>query len=684
MGDVATHEIIENKCRPIANEYLAATDTMCMEVGNWLTDFSQFRDPTSFISGKYMIWDMKRHGLGAIPLVLDKLVDADSYLDDLMGKPGQDGALGTWARNVALAVTLEHFCDQPKTDADKLDVGEVQEIFDKYFTQYYPHEHLDFPPWPWGDLVGDRTDSSVTAHSCLDTNPSSATRKLYQYTDDQLVYLSDRLTHIHSQIKDWLDNSSEGSDHKPLRKLLCEFGHANHALQDFYFHSNFVEQTWQKFRTGPAGDSVRSKRRYYRRLKGPIATGMDLDIKLSKSPTSTFTGYFGSTDMYHTFADAAAGFHEQAGPTLAVYLSVLKAVKDADEAGASVGADLPPEIKKLADLLENPNLDDEDWRNDVLKNYRVLYRDGVWDLLLAADVAKGKLQQKTADAVKASMKVDDDLAKKYTGPGINDVGVMGFILTVASLAKAEHDKSDKRAKELDDANTIDDSGDIASSNGASGENIGSHSLMAKDSVRKEPLRPQAVNIASLAAKYLTRVMFKTLFPDKQPEVCGTRQTPDSSSDACNSVDNPDRLDWLHLLQHFVCHPNECETQPWNNTAIDDENAAHYHKLHTIEQSEIDKRCKEEQKDALEKKYKDGEDYWQKQFAGRVLSDSLHDKNLLLEAAVVGAVAGAIAGAIIGGMVGGPMGAVAGALIGAVGGALVGVVVAAIGAAAGIF
>jgi hypothetical protein len=388
--------------------------------------------------------------------------------------------------------------------------------------------------------------------------------------------------------------------------------------------------------------------------------------------------------MYHTFSDAAAGFQQQAGPQLKVYLSILQAVRDDDGDGPDQGVQLPPELDKLANLLEHANLDDEDWRNDVLSNYRILYRDGTFDKLLAADLAAGKLQQKTVDAMKQAMKADDDLAKKYTFPGINDVGIMGFILTVASLAKAEHDKSEKRAKELDDGNVIDDTGDIASTNGSSAENIGSHSLMAKDSVRKEPLRPQAVNIASMAAKYLTRIMFKTLFPAKPPEVAGSRQTRDTTSEDRNSINDSTRLDWLHLLQHFVCHPNECETQPWNNVAIDDENAENYHLLHEVEVSEIEKRCKEEQKDALEKKYKDGEDYWQKQFAGRVLTDSLHDKNLLIEAAVVGAVAGAVAGAIIGGMVGGPAGAVAGALIGAVGGALLGVVVAAIGAAAGIF
>lgn len=215
MGDVSTHGIIEKKCREIVNEYLPPEDTICVELGNWLTDFSQFRDPTSFMSGKYTTWDSKCHGLGLIPLVMEYLVDLDGFLDDLMGKPGQEGSLSNWAKQFATAVTIQNFWLVHGMDADQ-----VESIINKYFTQYYPHEHLDFPPWPWGDLIGDRTASNVAGHSCLNTSPSGPLRKLYQYTDDQLIYVSDRLTAIQKQWREWEDNNSAGSDRTPLRIAL--------------------------------------------------------------------------------------------------------------------------------------------------------------------------------------------------------------------------------------------------------------------------------------------------------------------------------------------------------------------------------------------------------------------------------------------------------------------------------
>src|SRR3954469_14669910 len=171
MGDVSTHGSIEEKVIGIVEEHIPAKDAVCIELGNWLTDFSQFRDPTAFMSGKLAVWDSQRHGLGLIPLALPVIANLDAYLDDLMGKPDEDGAMAKWAKQVARAFTLHNFVDKKGMDAD-----EVDRLLEKYFTQYYPHEHLDFPPWPWGTIIGERTPTSVGKHNCDPTEDESGKR----------------------------------------------------------------------------------------------------------------------------------------------------------------------------------------------------------------------------------------------------------------------------------------------------------------------------------------------------------------------------------------------------------------------------------------------------------------------------------------------------------------------------
>ena len=78
--------------------------------------------------------------------------------------------------------------------------------------------------------------------------------------------------------------------------------------------------------------------------------------------------------------------------------------------------------------------------------------------------------------------------------------------------------------------------DDRSDNGAAAENIGSHTLMAKDSVRKEPLRVEAVNLATVAATYVGRTMAAQL--------------------AAGPPAQPGGVDWAEALRAFVGHPEQ--------------------------------------------------------------------------------------------------------------------------------
>src|ERR1700754_11718 len=176
------------------------------EVGNFLTDASQFRDPFAHLSGKSAIWSAGRSGLtGAFMRFLwigDWAIRLDNYLDALMSAPEPDlehpprsaadgpqhGALAKWARDVIFLDARERF---PTVAADDL-----KDVHDRFFHQYYPHEHVDFPPWPLGNAIGIRTPSTVPVSSAA----GAPARRILAYLEDQIVYIAALLTLIES---DW-------------------------------------------------------------------------------------------------------------------------------------------------------------------------------------------------------------------------------------------------------------------------------------------------------------------------------------------------------------------------------------------------------------------------------------------------------------------------------------------------
>jgi hypothetical protein len=646
MGDVATHAGLESLVIDIFREHVPEEDVQFVELGNWLTDFSQFRDPTAFLSAKVVVWNQSGTGVAAMPFARDVLANLDAYLDDLMGKPGQDGYLARYAKEIARTVTLHHFVDKRGLDADEID-----SLFEKYFTQYYPHEHLDFPPWPWGNIIGDRTPTDAPQHLCDETE-TAGKRLVFQYTDEQLVYVSDRLTHVQEKWKKWALNESDGSSRRPLHEILCEYGHASHAIEDFFFHSNFIEMAWQRLR-GELPENNRdpgNQRRYFRRLRAPLGTGggADLDTAQSLAADIVYTGYFGSKDMFHSLMDSVKGIGEKLGatPALQKIIGPMLYVPDPD-----------------GDDQEQANgLQKKEDRERYLKKYREEYRSGAITAGIDLGVANGEIGPKTAESAKKAMALDEELALKRRGIGVADMGIVGLVLELAGIAETEYANSATTTKKYNEQPLIND---LRTNNGASGENIGSHSLMAKDSTRKEPLRAQAVNAASVAAQYVARTMIDVVYPSLA--LAGARFHRETSDDDRNTVDDPGGLDWLHLVRHFVCHPSECE-ETWCDRAMDDPGAPTYHVPKFLDQAEIDRRCEEKKKDALEKLYKNGEDYYEDQWKKIMLKDTM----------VEGAILGAAAGAIIGGIIGGPVGALVGAVVGAVAGGIIGAVVGAIG------
>ena len=163
MGDIETHATIAEAVQAVLP---AGEARDFFEVGNFLTDVSQFRDPYAHLGGKTRMWQIGRdeHPEGFLFAALDLYAGLDNYLDELMGVANEgpkegtegdpttwrpdDGELAAWFRDVILVYSTERF---HRAGVDK---HQFLAVFERHFTQYYPHEHMDFPPWPHGSALG--------------------------------------------------------------------------------------------------------------------------------------------------------------------------------------------------------------------------------------------------------------------------------------------------------------------------------------------------------------------------------------------------------------------------------------------------------------------------------------------------------------------------------------------------
>src|SRR5258708_7297217 len=151
MGDLSTHkQIFTGVVYPLLRNSLSLTkaDVQCFELGNWLRDVSQFRDPYAFQLKKIELFEPFRDQVTSIRK------DAKTLLNELFGPhhqydSGQNivaGALGEWFRQMLLALGVYTFKSAGIALGDHIPESDFLRIFSLHFTQYYPHEHLDFPP----------------------------------------------------------------------------------------------------------------------------------------------------------------------------------------------------------------------------------------------------------------------------------------------------------------------------------------------------------------------------------------------------------------------------------------------------------------------------------------------------------------------------------------------------------
>jgi len=627
MGDVRTHaEIYRTFIQPNLPEDVPK---VLVEFGNYLTDVSQFRDPWAHVGGKSTVWSEEFNWFLRYTLLAD-FFGGDNYLDLLLGGREADdgtgivlhGKLAEWLREVIYVFSLERRFRGPD-GAYLIDPDEFKRLYDVHFTQYYPHEHLDYQPTVDGKL-------NVYSQSAATVPGGTDARRIIDYLDADIEYVGDLLTQVE---RHWARGGSV--DDERLHDLLVQYGHACHAVEDFFFHSNFVEFAHAEASPGsevahfdpaetiddtdpdgdrvPGPESVRWDRIYFRRVRQPIH-GDDGEADFSDTESDDtgmlYTASIPMPDIFHTFIDAIGHLsREPAFDVMPTVEGVLEACESSERSRllASLAGLTPAQRRGFPHALmgkmmpaEGETEDDEEDREKAYEAYRCLVEHDVLKLAFELAERRGEVHQSSVDAIEKASRIERELWSFLPGFLSGETGAAKFMIKLVEKARKEVSEAAEKTEELDRQNQEDVADDVAvterkgyvpSDNGTSAERIGTHSLMSKDSIRKQPLRRQALTGAGFTVSYLTKTMV------------------DQMSDATRV---PEGVDWYELLRHFLTHPAQAAPSSgteWWRAALEWDRSPpgrpdEAHDVKDVPASTLGARIAEAQRTRLEPLYND--------------------------------------------------------------------------------
>ena len=448
--------------------------------------------------------------------------------------------------------------------------------------------------------------------------PPLPPRKIPQYLEDQIEHCAELLTIVEQEWRRLTPLPDTPENRRERKTILALYGHASHIVEDFFFHSCFVDKAWQRFNRPLPGeeDATHYKRIWERRQLKPA--GMNSDTELSNTDSVItdliLTGGFGAQDMFFTIKDALVTLSLRHGDVTQQWWYMV----------------MPPLMQRVfRPYFDEPfrrrfyaknnagNFANEDLRAQWFRDVRELVNSVDRYLIPAEMIAQAGDSSPVPDersihALREMCRIDREVYNRYTGTlvGVPDqiCGCFAFLLEVLCQADESVDRSDVQSQILDNLadrvhpdnypRTV-----RPTFNNAARENIGSHSLINKDNERKKPLYPAALNTATCVALYIARVMVRQV---TRRQVPSARFHPDaqqqSSNGAFNTIRPPSNVDWLHLLQHFLCHPDECERQ-WHVEAMRNKDAPTHHVIKHVDRATVNGRMQLNMKRRLENQYR---------------------------------------------------------------------------------
>lgn len=605
MGDLHRHAEIARHVIDACAKLRPDEDYVCIELGNYLTDVSQFRDPFAHMYAKRQVWSQSKSTgalfwLGLIPVIgtlaveaiLDFAVDLDEWINRLLGehKPAakRHGEFATFMTQAIRGVTHTVFADGapkaadlrkrilPQIDGlDLLPEAELDRLFTKHFTQYFPHEHSDMPPYV---LYGEHRPNHRLYRR--------GSRGLSQYLEEYADALAESLAKLEV---DWKAAASKARSDPSRHDVLVRLGNILHAIEDYYFHSNFLElHLWNSLRRGrpstetdeayqawfvahvrehwlPQDPTAAAKelvddkwrpsqtqqlRTFMRRLRYPAFKPVNELDREKSVPTldHLYTGSFDKKDLFHTLSMALEGMETPLRQIQGVEVLVPKAVVEGvfPVAKAAALRDSPLVLIRSAfnRAFRLKMGKDEDYLGEQLEVHARQIASGDYPASVDELKTKGYLNATAAAAWHQAIAVDRDLEKF----GKRTPGTGGFLMTFLAMGQAEVEDSRKKSRRFDTAN---DHGagnvlDRRSSNGATGEHIGMHALMSKDTARSHPMHEETRRVARFASMAVASLLVA--------EVGTTTSTAEG-------------LDWDVIVRHYLRFPSG-QANKWESQVLE--------------------------------------------------------------------------------------------------------------------
>jgi hypothetical protein len=550
VGDVATHAAISPhvtaQLKLVFGSSVADEDYTYIELGNFLTDVKQFRDPSAFHRAREQARARAAEAAGAAAGGLP----IDAWAIAMFGRrdPPEErhGSVPQFLARLAQALTHQVFDPDGLTKqaqqelppgagpsllpAHPIPAAEVDAVIAAQFDQYWPHDHMDFPP-----VVSLATHRD---HPLFRRRSSG----MIGFVERYMEYLAEELTKLETE---WAGTRTVLAN--TLQRYFVRLGVLLHAVEDFYFHSNVAELRQllalrhhyvsvdpatpegraELFGNGLWGVTglditsvqkwTRLRRVLYRRLRYPVFDQADrLSLGASDDATDLlYTGGFYATDVLHTLGGAleavernVAHFPQKRQPGLSPLVLLRLAFNEKARRDLVAGGDSAAAALRTlhAGQLEN----------------------GEYTAAINRAETRGDVSKRAAELLRDAFQYDTDRAKAYTGlPGPGAI-LIGLIADI----QRERDASEAAASALDAEQSASVTRDW-SSDGASGEDIGTHSLLSKDSPEKEPFREDALALAKHASAGVATVLARRLQVRYPPNV---------------------GIDWLDVLRFFMRFP----------------------------------------------------------------------------------------------------------------------------------
>lgn len=581
-------------------------------LGNWLTDVSQCVDARAYKGAKVSANKL----LDDLDKVFDRFLDdvpswIPSYLvtvtKELVAKVrGQVDAAGKKLRSELEAVLAEgangglaksfhaifrfkgYFkfvaAEDGSANNARMDPDAYFDVFDNRYGEYFPHEHLDRPEISANsyDLrTGQPPQNKYTKVKAGGPTVYTYLREDTKIAAGILAYLDGGVAadppklswaaaSFHPNYTEFTDQNGKqqkvDDTNYEWNRHLALFGHALHAIEDFFAHSNFVEHAASG--TGKSAGLPASYRRFQRledqetlvrRLKkwSPGVNAKKLD-DVPNEP-DVVTGYFDLTDTI---------------VSLAHVIEELKGV-DRNKVGLSIDEAMEYKYSKLladtvelcddpakvwADPKNDPNEHgyDEDEGNMAVK----LLRDKGGAKLKLAEGKEERLNQVAREIAKIAFPkappwVQDDFvtAVKSLGRAVG-VGLLGYSLygVLKEIGTFFTDPVKWFGKFLPDyvRELLEKYGAVylrrfvAHLWGA--DRVGCHSLIAKDT-GPELFHKGAMDCAKAVHWYVVHAMVRHA---SEKTVAVARG--DLNLKTVNNLFQWEWIDWLELLEYFLAHP----------------------------------------------------------------------------------------------------------------------------------